>query len=60
MFWGGASGCSKHVAAILFQLLDFCELELSQVPDEKTCTEELQQWHVKKKFRLKMQSCLRI
>ena len=32
---GGASGCCKHVAAILFQLLDFCELELSQVPDEK-------------------------
>ena len=45
---GGASGRCKHVAAILFQLLDFCELELSQVPDEKTCTEELQQWHVQK------------
>ena len=37
---GGASGHCKHVVAILFQLLDFCELELSQVPDEKICTEE--------------------
>ena len=47
----GASGRCKHVVAVLFQLLDFCELELSQVPDEKTCTEELQQWHVPKKIQ---------
>ena len=51
MLWRGSSGRCKHVAAILFQLLDFCELELSQVPDEKTCTEELQQWHVQKKIQ---------
>ena len=47
---GGASCHCKHVVAILFQLLDFCELELSQVPDEKICTEKLQ-WHVQKKIQ---------
>ena len=31
----GASGRCKQVAAILFQLLDFCEPELPRVPDEK-------------------------
>jgi uncharacterized Zn finger protein len=31
----GAGGHCKHVAAILFQVLDFCELELSEVHDEK-------------------------
>ena len=32
---GGASGRCKHVIAIFVQLLDFCELELCQVPDKK-------------------------
>ena len=39
----GTSGRCKHVATISFQLLDFCELELSQGSDEKSCAEELQQ-----------------
>ena len=49
----GAGGRCKHVAAILFQLLDFSELDLTEVPDDKTCTEELQQWHVPKKLQNK-------
>ena len=31
----GVGGRCKHVAAILFQLLDFWELEFCEVPDEK-------------------------
>ena len=45
----GAGGRCKHVAALLFQLLDFIELGLTEIPDDKTCTQELQQWHVPKK-----------
>ncbi len=37
---------SKHVAALLFQILDYIELELTEVPDDLTCTQLLQQWHV--------------
>ena len=45
----GAGGRCKHVAAILFQLLDYTELDSNEVPDDKTCTQQLQQWHVPKK-----------
>jgi hypothetical protein len=34
------------VAALLFQILDFIELEPTVVPEELTCTQLLQQWHV--------------
>jgi hypothetical protein len=37
----GIGGCCKHVAATLFQLLDYIELGLSEIPDDKTCTQEL-------------------
>ena len=42
----GKCGCCKHVAALLFQLLDFTQLELTEVPDDLTCTQLLQQQHV--------------
>ncbi|XP_028416374.1 uncharacterized protein LOC114540378 [Dendronephthya gigantea] len=42
----GNGGCCKHVAAALFQMLDFIELELTEVPDDLTCTQLLQEWHV--------------
>ena len=45
----GAGGCCKHVAASLYQLLDYIELGLSDIPDDKTCTQELQKWHVPRK-----------
>ena len=45
----GAGGRCKHVAATLFQLLHFIELGLSDIPDEKTCTEEIQKWHIPRK-----------
>lgn len=42
----GKGGCCKHVAALLFQVIDYIQLELSEVPDDVTCTQVLQQWHV--------------
>ena len=42
----GACGCCKHAAASLYQLVDFKELNLKSVTDDKTCTELLQKWHV--------------
>ena len=42
----GKGGCCKHVAALLFQVIDYIQLELSEVPDDLTCTQLLQQWHV--------------
>ena len=40
--------CCKHVAATLLQIYDFVELGLSIVPDDKSCTDILQQWNVPK------------
>ena len=34
------------MAALLFQILDYIQLELVEVPDDLTCTQLLQQWHV--------------
>ena len=45
----GAGGRCKHIAVTLFQLLDLIELGLSDIPDEKTCTEEIQKWHIPRK-----------
>ena len=42
----GKGGCCKHVAALLFQILDYIQLELTEVPDDPTCIQLLQQWHV--------------
>ena len=39
----GVGDCCKHVAATLFQIRDFVELGLSTVPDDRTCTDVLQQ-----------------
>ena len=41
----GAGGCCKHVAALLYNILDYTELGLDEIPQDKTCTEEPQQWH---------------
>ena len=41
------------MATLLFQFLDFCELDLTKVPDDKSCTEELKKWHAPKKLENK-------
>ena len=42
----GEGGLCKQVAALLYQILDFIQLELTEDPDDLTCTQLLQQWHV--------------
>jgi hypothetical protein len=42
----GAGGCCKHVAASLYQLVDYKELDIKVVPETETCTDVLQIWHV--------------
>jgi hypothetical protein len=44
----GKGGCCKHVAAVLFQIIDYIQLELTEVPDDLACTQVLQQWRVPK------------
>ena len=39
-------GCSKHVPAVLFQIIDYIQLDLTEVSDDLTCAQLLQQWHV--------------
>ncbi len=42
----GEGGCCKHVAAVLYTLLDYTNLELKYVPEDVTCTQKLQQWNI--------------
>ena len=42
----GKGECCKHAAALLFQIIDYIQLELKEIPDDLTCTQLLQQWHV--------------
>ena len=42
----GQGGCCKHVAAVLYTILDFSNLNLRYVPEEVTCTQVLQKWSV--------------
>ena len=39
----GKGGCCKHVVAMLFQIIEYVQLELTEVPDDHTCTQLLQQ-----------------
>ena len=45
----GGGGCCKHVAALLYCVLDYCDRQLTLIPDHKTCTDKPQQWNVAKK-----------
>lgn len=42
----GAGGSCKHVAATLYQLVEYKELDIKSVPADKTCTDVLQAWHI--------------
>ena len=42
----GQGGCCKHVAALLYSLMDFVNLGLQNVPEELTCTQVAQKWSV--------------
>ena len=42
----GQGGCCKHVAALLYTILDFVNLNLKQIPGNPTCTQLPQTWSV--------------
>ena len=46
-------GCFKHVAASLYQLVDFFDSGPKEVPGNKTCTDLLQKWHILEEKRNK-------
>ena len=41
----GAGGCCKYVAALLYNILDNVELGLAIIPEDKTSTDNPQQWN---------------
>ena len=42
----GKGGCCKYVAALLYTVLDFVNLNLQQIAAEPTCTQGCQKWSV--------------
>ena len=42
----GAFGRCKHCPALFYQMCECIQLDLKSVPDDKTCTDILQKWHV--------------
>ena len=44
----GGGGCCKHVAALLYCVLDYSERQLQVISDHKTCTDKPQQWNIVK------------
>ena len=45
----GKGGQCKHVVALLFQVIEYKQLDMTDIPDHPTCTQLLQQWHVPRK-----------
>ena len=41
----GAGGCCKHVAALLYNILDYVELGLSALREDKSCNDNPLQWN---------------
>ena len=42
----GQGRCCKHVAALLYTILDFANLNLKYIPVDLTCTQRPQKWSV--------------
>ena len=42
----GCGGSCKHVGVALYQLFEYRQLDTKLVPDNKTCTDILQKWHL--------------
>ncbi|XP_065067596.1 uncharacterized protein LOC135693138 [Rhopilema esculentum] len=42
----GQGGCCKHVAALLYTLLDFINIDIKEIPSDITCTKVGQKWHI--------------
>ena len=42
----GCGGCNKHAGEALYYLVEYLQLDIKAVPDDKTCTDILQKRHV--------------
>ena len=42
----GYGGCCKHVGPALYELVEYRQLDIKVLLDNKTCTDILQKWHV--------------
>ena len=42
----GKGGQCKHIVAMLFQIIEYKQIDLTDTPDDLTCIQVLQQWHV--------------
>ena len=40
----GAGGCCKHVAVLLYNILNYVQLVVAIIPEDQTCTDTSQQW----------------
>ena len=45
----GKGGQCKYIVALLFQIIEYKQLDMTEIPDHLTCTQLLQQWHVPRK-----------
>ena len=45
----GKGGRCKHIVALLFQIIEYKQLDMTEIPDQLTCTQLLQQWQVPRK-----------
>ena len=42
----GQGGCCKHIAALLYTLLDYANMDFLEILPDLTCTQAGQKWHV--------------
>ena len=42
----GQGACCKHVAALLYTLMDYVNIDAEEVPADLTCTQVSQKWHI--------------
>ena len=43
---GGSGGHCNHILALLYQLNDYCCLEVKDIPSDVSCTSRPQSWHI--------------
>ena len=56
----GQGGVYKHVAALLYTMLDYLHLGLQEIPPDMTCTEVTQKWHLPSTANLTLAKAVRL
>ena len=55
----GTGGRCRHVAALLYNIVDYVGLGLAIIPEDKTCTDTPQQWNGQEISQVIVQFCFR-